>query len=136
MSDPRLSLFDDDVEGMSEETPQYKVTSITVYDKAGHIVPFDTDLIEKNKEIFFSGYLKHLTCEDPSINDGIPVYDCGPIGSWWNAGFDGGEKPVTGFTTAFAEYILMEPSEEYTPFMNTVKEKTFLAKTVIEFLER
>ena len=34
-----------------------------MYDKAGHIVPFDTDLIEKNKEIFFSGYLKHLTCE-------------------------------------------------------------------------
>ena len=43
---------------------------------------------------------------------------------------------MTGFTTAFAEYILMEPSEEYTPLFNTVKEKTFLAKTVIEFLER
>ena len=43
---------------------------------------------------------------------------------------------MTGFTTAFAEYILMEPSEEYTPFMNAVKEKTFLAKTVIEYLER
>ena len=50
------------------------------------MVPFDTGLIDKNKLIYFSGYLKHLTCEDPSTEDGIPVFDCGPINSWSNAG--------------------------------------------------
>ena len=64
-------------------------------------MPFDTGLIDKNKEIFFSGYLKHLTCEDPGLEDGVPVYDCGPINSWWNAGFDGGEKALTGFSTGY-----------------------------------
>ena len=81
--DPSLSLAMDD-DGMDE--PQYKVTNLTCYCKEGHVVRFDTDLIEKNKEIFFSGYLKHITCEDPSIEDGIPVFDCGPIVSWWNTG--------------------------------------------------
>ena len=81
--DPSLSLAMDD-DGMDE--PQYKVTHLTCYCKEGHVVRFDTDLIEKNKEIFFSGYLKHITCEDPSIEDGVPVYDCGPIVSWWNTG--------------------------------------------------
>ena len=116
-------------DGGMDESPQYKVTNFTCYCKEGHVVRFDTDLIEKNKEIYFSGYLKHLTCEDPGIEDGIPVYDCGPIVSWWNtgknntiqylrqfllfspAGFDGGERCLTGFTTRLAEYILMEPSE-------------------------
>jgi len=132
--DPKLSLFDD---GMGEEgTPQYKLTCFTVYDKKGHVVPFDTGLIDKNKDIYFSGYLKHLTCEDPSSEDGIPVYDCGPIGAWWNAGFDGGEKALTGFTTAFAEYYLMAPSELYSPNMRVVDEKVFLTKHVIEYLEQ
>ena len=81
--DPSLSLaFDDD--GVDE--PQYKVTNLTCYCKNAHVVRFDTDLIEKNKEIYFSGYLKHITCEDPSIEGGIPVFDCGPIVSWWNTG--------------------------------------------------
>ena len=62
-----------------------------MYDKAGHVVPFATGLIDKNKEIFFSGY---LTCEDPGLEDSVDVYDCGPINSWWNAGFDGREKKV------------------------------------------
>ena len=150
--DPSLSLAMDD--GGMDESPQYKVTNFTCYCKEGHVVRFDTDLIEKNKEIFFSGYLKHITCEDPSIDDGIPVFDCGPIGAWWNtgesssifttcqallfspAGFDGGEKCLTGFTTGFAEYFLMEPSELYRPVARIFKEKTYLVKYVIEFLEK
>ena len=70
----------------AEDEPEYKVTQLTCYDKEGHVVRLDTDLIEKNKEIYFSGYLKHLTCDDPSTEDGIPVFDCGPIVSWWNSG--------------------------------------------------
>ncbi len=47
----------------NEDTPQYKLTGFTVYDKAGHAVPFDTDLIESGKEIFFSGFLKNVFAE-------------------------------------------------------------------------
>ena len=35
---------------------------------------------------------------------------------------------------AFSDYILMQPSEAYTPYMNTVTEKNHLSKIVIEFL--
>merc|ERR1719228_3121263 len=136
MSDPKLSLFEEGDFGMEDSMPQYKLTGFTVYDKAGHVVPFDTGLIDKNKEIFFSGYLKHLTCEDPGLEDGVPVYDCGPINSWWNAGFDGGEKALTGFSTGYGEYYLMECSETYVPFMKVVNEKAFVAKHVIEYLEK
>ena len=131
MSDPKLSG-----DFQEESMPQYKLTGFTVYDKAGHVVPFDSGLIDMNKEIFFSGYLKHLTCEDPGLEDSVPVFDCGPINSWWNAGFDGGEKALTGFSTGYAEYYLMECSETYTPFMKVVDEKAFTTKHVIEYLEK
>ena len=131
MSDPKLSG-----DFQEESKPRYKLTGFTVYDKAGHVVPFDSGLIDMNKEIFFSGYLKHLTCEDPGLEDSVPVFDCGPINSWWNAGFDEGEKALTGFSTGYAEYYLMECSETYTPFMKVVDEKAFTTKHVIEYLEK
>ena len=59
----------------------------------------------------------------------------GPINSWWIAGFDGGEQALIGFTTAYADYILMNPSEQYETIMATVHEKIYLSKIVIEFLE-
>ena len=59
----------------------------------------------------------------------------GPVNSWWIAGFDGGEQALIGFTTAFADYFLMNPSMEYEPFMSAVHEKIYLSKIVIEFLE-
>ena len=123
------------MDGFDDALPQYKLTCYTVYDKEGHVVPFDTGIIDKNKLIYFSGYLKHLTCEDPSIEDGVPVFDCGPINAWSNAGFDGGEKALTIFSTGFAEYYLMEPSEAYQPFARQVEEKVFLAKQANPQLE-
>ena len=53
------------VAGATRSTPQsgYKLTGFTVYDKADHAVPFDTDLIESGMEIFFSGYLKNVFAE-------------------------------------------------------------------------
>ena len=69
--DKRLSLFEDgeiynlkkiinemfvtflpfsDMDGFDDSLPQYKLTCYTVYDKEGHVVPFD-----KNKLIYFSG---------------------------------------------------------------------------------
>ena len=38
----------------------------SVYDKNTHLCPFDTGLIEKNIELFFSGYLKPIYDENPS----------------------------------------------------------------------
>jgi DNA (cytosine-5)-methyltransferase 1 len=68
------------------------------------------------------------------IVGGIPTKDIGPINEWWVSGFDGGEKALVGFSTAFGEYYLVEPSESYAPFMETVNEKIFISKIVIEFL--
>lgn len=65
---------------------------------------------------------------------GIPTKDMGPINEWWVSGFDGGEKALVGFSTAFGEYYLMDPSESYAPFMEIVNEKIFISKVVIEFL--
>ena len=42
---------------------------------------------------------------------------------------------MIGFTTAYADYILMNPSEDYAEIMATVHEKIYLSKIVIEFLE-
>ena len=58
----------------------------------------------------------------------------GPINEWWITGFDGGEKVVIGLSTAYADYILMEPSEQYTSFMTAMTEKVHMSKAVIEFL--
>lgn len=65
---------------------------------------------------------------------GIPTKDIGPINEWWVSGYDGGEKALIGFSTAFAEYYLMEPSDDYAPFMDVIKEKIYIGKLVIEFL--
>ena len=50
--------------------------------KASHVVPLETRLINKNKEIFFSEYLKHLACQ-----------------------------ALTAFSLGYATYCLMEFSE-------------------------
>lgn len=45
-----------------------------------------------------------------------------------------GEKALIGFSTAYAEYILMSASEIYSPFLEAVKQKIYLSKIVIEFI--
>ena len=79
-------------------------------------------------ELYFSGSLKPIYDENADPSNGIPTRELGPINSWWVAGFDGGEKALVGFTTAYAEYILMEPSSSYKPVMATVHEKIYLSK--------
>lgn len=63
---------------------------------------------------------------DPS--NGVPTRQLGPINSWWISGFDGGPIALTAFTTAYAEYILMEASTAYRPIMATVQAKIYLSK--------
>ncbi|KAK7085821.1 DNA (cytosine-5)-methyltransferase 1, partial [Halocaridina rubra] len=136
--DPKLSLFtgeEVDVHEM-DERPQQKVTNFNVYDKQGHLCPFDGGLIERNVHLYFSGYLKPIYEEDSSPEGGIPVKDMGPINEWWISGFDGGEKALIGFSTAYGDYILMDPSDSYAPFVDAVREKIYLSKLVIEFLAK
>lgn len=136
LTDPKLCLFTGDESFIheSDERPQNKLTYFSVYDKNGHLCAFDTGLIEKNVMLYFSGYMKPIYEEDPSPEGGVPTKDMGPINEWYVSGFDGGELALIGFNTAFAEYILMEPSEVYAPFMDAVKEKIYMSKLVIEFL--
>nr|XP_034181295.1 DNA (cytosine-5)-methyltransferase 1-like isoform X2 [Osmia lignaria] len=134
--DSRLCLFNGNESFIheSDEHPQNKLTYFSVYDKNGHLCPFDAGLIEKNVLLYFSGYMKAIYEEDSSPEGGVPAKDMGPINEWYVSGFDGGELALIGFNTAFGEYILMEPSEAYAPFMDVVKEKIYMSKLVIEFL--
>ncbi|XP_076172771.1 DNA (cytosine-5)-methyltransferase PliMCI [Ptiloglossa arizonensis] len=136
LTNPKLSLFTGEEAMVHEgdERPQNKITDFCVYDKNGHLCSFDTGLIEKNVVLYFSGYMKPIYEENACPEGGVPTKDMGPINEWWVSGFDGGELALVGFTTAFAEYILMEPAEAYAPFMDSVKEKIYMSKIVIEFL--
>lgn len=137
LTDPKLSLFtgDEDMINEADERPQHKITNFSVYDKCTHLCAFDTGLIEKNVELYFSGYVKPIYDENSNVEGGICTRNMGPINEWWTAGFDGGQNALIGFSTAFAEYILMAPSEEYKPFMDVMMEKIQLSKVVIEFLK-
>ena len=107
--------------------------NFSVYDKNDHLCAFDTGLIEKNVQLYFSGYIKSIYKEDASPEDGVPAKNLGPINMWHISPFD--EKTVhISFITNFCEYILMAPSEEYAPFMDVVEEKICMTKLVIEFL--
>ncbi|OXU20811.1 hypothetical protein TSAR_006495 [Trichomalopsis sarcophagae] len=134
--DPKLCLFNGDELDITEGDARAlnKVTCFSVYDKNGHLCPFDGGLIEKNINIYFSGYVKPIYDDDPSIEGGIPGKDMGPIVEWWVSGFDGGEQAIVSFSTEIGDYVLMDPSEEYAAFMISVREKSFMSKTVIEFL--
>lgn len=101
----------------------------------------------------------------PRPSGGVPAKKLGPINAWWITGFDGGEKALIGFTTgsyvakfsginfslfyasctngdlrlyypAFADYILMQSSEEYAPIFALMQEKIYMSKIVVEFLQK
>uniref|UniRef100_A0AAY4B461 DNA (cytosine-5)-methyltransferase n=1 Tax=Denticeps clupeoides TaxID=299321 RepID=A0AAY4B461_9TELE len=138
LTDERLSLFDSNEDGFEsyEELPQHKITNFSVYDKRGHLCPFDSGLIEKNIELYFSCSVKPIYDDNPCMDGGVPAKKLGPINAWWITGFDGGEKALIGFTTAFADYILMEPSEEYSYIFALMQEKIYMSKIVVEFLQK
>lgn len=39
------------------------------------------------------------------------------------------------YVLAFADYILMEPSDEYAPIFALMQEKIYMSKIVVEFLQ-
>uniref|UniRef100_W5MKZ4 DNA (cytosine-5)-methyltransferase n=1 Tax=Lepisosteus oculatus TaxID=7918 RepID=W5MKZ4_LEPOC len=138
LTDERLSLFDANEDGFEsyEDLPQHKITNFSIYDKKGHLCPFDSGLIEKNVELYFSCAVKPIYDDNPCMDGGVPAKKLGPINAWWITGFDGGEKALIGFTTAFADYILMDPSEEYAPIFALMQEKIYMSKIVVEFLQK
>jgi DNA (cytosine-5)-methyltransferase 1 len=79
-------------------------------------------------ELFFSGSIKPIYDENPDPTDGVATRELGPINSWWIAGFDGGQNVIIGLSTAYAEYILMEPSAAYQSFTTSILEKAHLSK--------
>nr|6PZV_C Chain C, DNA (cytosine-5)-methyltransferase 1 [Bos taurus]6PZV_G Chain G, DNA (cytosine-5)-methyltransferase 1 [Bos taurus] len=137
LTNERLSIFDANESGFEsyEDLPQHKLTCFSVYCKRGHLCPIDTGLIEKDVELLFSGSAKPIYEDDPSPEGGINGKNFGPINEWWIAGFDGGEKALLGFSTSFAEYILMDPSPEYAPLFSVMQEKIYISKIVVEFLQ-
>ena len=42
------------------------MTDFTIFDKHMHLCPFDTGLVEKNVELFFSGTVKPIYDENPA----------------------------------------------------------------------
>ena len=44
-----------------------------MYDKHGHLCPFDSGLIEKNIELYFSGYVKPIYDENSSPEGKINI---------------------------------------------------------------
>ena len=77
-----------------------------MYDKYGHLCPFDTGLIDKNIELFISGYVKPVYDESPGKEGGVCTKRMGPINEWWVAGFDGGETALIGFGTGMLDFLL------------------------------
>ena len=119
-----------------DEQPQYRITNFSVYDELGHLCPFDSGLLEKNIPLYFSGYIKPIYDDTPGLDGGVPAKKNGPIDQWYIAGFDGGSTELVGFTTPYADYLLSYPSDDYRPIFNTLREKTYLSKVVIELLEK
>ncbi|KAK1342783.1 hypothetical protein QTO34_015549 [Cnephaeus nilssonii] len=137
LTNERLSIFDANESGFEsyEYFPQNRLTCFSVYCKRGHLCPIDTGLIEKDVKLYFSGSAKPIYDDDPSPEGGVNGKNLGPITEWWITGFDGGEKALIGFSTAYAEYILMEPSPEYSPMFSLMQEKIYISKIVVEFLQ-
>nr|XP_022900238.1 DNA (cytosine-5)-methyltransferase PliMCI-like [Onthophagus taurus] len=136
LTDEKLMIFTGEEEEVNEQDswPTNNITYFAVYDSHGHLCPFDTGLIQQNKHLYFSGYLKPIYDDNPLPDDGIPVKDAGPINEWYIWGFDGGKNSIIGFSTSFGEYNLMTPSPAYQQFMTEVNQKMALTKLVIEFL--
>ncbi len=134
------ALFDDTltveyIEGEAlDERNDYRLTGFTFYDREGHVVPFGSGLVERNAELLFSGYVKPVYDDNPSLDGGVAVFDGGPINEWWTTGFDGGERHLIGVSTELAHYYLTAPSDAYAPFMEDVDRKVFVAKLVVERL--
>ncbi|KAL1455285.1 hypothetical protein WDU94_009390 [Cyamophila willieti] len=134
LTDERMNLF-----GGSQtedvDLPLGRLNNFTVYCEGGHLCPFDTGMIEKNYQLFLSGYLMSVDVDTDTYENTIPVKEVGPINSWYINHFDGCNKATISLCTPYSEIILAESSEEFRPIMRTVFEKIYLVKLVVDTCE-
>ena len=139
-----LALIDEKLSGATSELqetdmfdgserPQYKLTDFVVFDELGHMCRFDTGLLERDVCLYISGTIKTVWDENPLPEGGVKVSPF-IIAEWWSSGFDGGHNTLVGISSPIAEYYLMLPAKEYSPFYDKVLEKNFLIKVTIEYL--
>lgn len=69
--------------GTTLQTPP-SVPCHSVYDKRGHLCPFDTGLIERNIELYFSGAVKPIYDDNPCLDGESKAEE--PPGPWGTAG--------------------------------------------------
>nr|ALB00263.1 DNA (cytosine-5)-methyltransferase [Tigriopus japonicus] len=129
-----LELCLDEEDMMEDPRQYYRLTDFQFYDREGHLVPLDRGVIENDKEVMFSGYLKVITDDSPLIENGVAVFDGGPLEQWWAYGFEKGSQLTIGVSTESGHYCLTAPSEQYKPLFQEVLFKGHLAKLVVEFL--
>ncbi|KAL1420432.1 hypothetical protein MTO96_024256 [Rhipicephalus appendiculatus] len=111
--DPRLTsslCTEDDL----AQQPQFKITNFTVYDKHGHVCPFDGGLIDADVSLYLSGHVKSICADDPGLQDSVAVARAGPVVSWWTTGYDGGAQ--------------------YEPYIKRMEEMMYLVRGILEKL--
>ncbi|XP_050436702.1 DNA (cytosine-5)-methyltransferase PliMCI-like [Adelges cooleyi] len=111
---------------------QHNLTDFSIYDENGHMCSIDTGMMERNMALYLTGYVKPVYDHSPSIEEGIPAKELGPILEWWLSSYDGGDKALIGVSTDYADYLLIEPHPKYKKYMTSVTEKIHLSKLVIE----
>ncbi|TRY63131.1 hypothetical protein TCAL_04277 [Tigriopus californicus] len=129
-----LELCLDPEDIMEDPRQYYRMTDFQFYDRNGHLVPLDRGVIENDKDVMFSGYLKVVTDDSPLVENGVAVFDGGPLEQWWAYGFEEGSRLTIGVSTESGHYCLTAPSEHYKPLFQEVLFKGHLAKLVVEFL--
>lgn len=133
------------VEGESIETyvPQVKINDYYITDEHGHMVPFDTGLIESGHKLYLYGNVSDILSsedddkeeDDLNTSNDVPAGHLGPLTEWWFSGFDGTSKILLGVESDYASYLLMTPHQLYNKFVTKVTEQIYLTKLVIEFLQ-
>ncbi|VVC38862.1 DNA (cytosine-5)-methyltransferase 1-like,Bromo adjacent homology (BAH) domain,DNA (cytosine-5)- [Cinara cedri] len=110
----------------------HNITNYSIYDENGHLCSMDSGIMERNVPIYLTGYVKPIYDHDTCIENGIAVKELGPIFEWFLTTYDGGSKVIIGVCTEFADYLLVEPHQNYKKYMTSVIEKIHLSKLVIE----
>ncbi|VVC27392.1 DNA (cytosine-5)-methyltransferase 1-like,Bromo adjacent homology (BAH) domain,DNA (cytosine-5)- [Cinara cedri] len=113
---------------------KHNLTNYSVYDENGHLCSMDSGIIEQNKPIYLTGYVKPIYDYDSSIENGIAVKQLGSILEWFLESYDCGSKIVIGVSTNYADYLLVEPHPSYRKYMTSIFEKVHLSKVVVERL--
>lgn len=59
----------------------------------------------------------------------------GPITQWWTSGYVVDKNPDIGITTPYGNYYLLQPNDEYAPYIRNIIEKVYLSRLVISFIK-